>query len=120
MAEESGRMGIVVRALELKIRILLKMDRPADVILLEDSALVIAEEYDCLPNVWCIRASKARAFDMLGETEKASQEYRAASTIICQLDDSVKDPEQKDTFLSDDTVSSVLEKTKRLVANPGR
>lgn len=110
----------MVWALELEIRILLKTERPEDVIPFANRALTIAKEYDCLPDIWRIRASKAQAFGMLGEDEKAVQEYRAASTIIYQLADAIKDPELKETFLSDPTVSSVLDKTKRLVPNFSR
>jgi len=97
------------KTLELKCRILLKMDRPAEVIPVADSAIAIAERYKYISDLWRIRASKARAFEMLGDAEKAAEEYKVASAIIRTVADTIPQPALKQTFLSDPTVSSVLD-----------
>ena len=47
---------------------------------------------------------------MLGDGEVASQEYKAAAVIVRDLADTIVDPKLKRTFLSNNSVSLVLER----------
>jgi tetratricopeptide (TPR) repeat protein len=102
------------KASELKCRVLLKMGRPEEVITFAYTAIKFAQKYKYLYDLWRLRASKARALEMLGETGKAKEEYSASSYIINTIADTIPQPELKQTFLSDPTVSSVLRQSKQL------
>ena len=115
-AEESGSRLNYVSALELRLRILLKLDKPGDVVALTDEGIRMAEEMDYLSMLWRVRGAKAQALEMLGDTEAAGHEYDAAAAVILQLADTIPDTELKENFMANPTVSSIIDESNR----PGR
>jgi tetratricopeptide (TPR) repeat protein len=108
--EDGDRRPSYLSALILQIQILLQLSRPGDVIPLTDKGIHIAEEMGYRPLLWRLRAAKAQAMVMLGDGGIAAQEYQAAAVIVRELADSIGDPKLKCTFMSNSSVSSVLER----------
>ena len=96
-------------ALELQLRALLQMGRPADVISLADRGLEMADAMEYSPIIWRARSARAQALAMLGHPGLAAQEYEAAAAIIRKLARTISDPQRKRSFLSSDSVAKVLE-----------
>jgi hypothetical protein len=107
-AEHGGLRPAYVAALELQLRVQLRLDRPGDVVSLADVGVQMAGELGYRPLLWRIRAAKAQALEMLGEMEAAAQQYRVAAEIIRELADTVPDAELRQGFLSDAFVSSII------------
>jgi hypothetical protein len=119
-AEAVGfRLGYLAAA-ELRLRILLRRDRPEDVMALAAEALPVAQETRSLPMIWRIRASRAQALSLLGTGAKrrqgaaAAQEYSAAAAVIHKLAHAIGDPELRQGFMADPRVSSVLAASNEL------
>ena len=109
-AKKGDRRPSYLSALILQLQILLKLGRPGDVIPLADKAIRAAGEMGYRPLLWRLRAAKAQAMGMLGDGEVASQEYKAAAVIVRDLADTIVDPKLNRTFLSNNSVSLVLER----------
>lgn len=107
-AEAIGRKFAHVSALELQSRIQLRLNLPTEAIVCANQALHLAEEIQYMPMVWRLRAAKAKAFDMLGDTKAASQEYNAASAIVQRLANTIHSAELQRTFLSTPLVLSII------------
>jgi len=107
-AREIGLRPKCVSALELRSRVLLQLNKPKDVLAHADAGVRMAQEMSCVPMIWRLRASKAQALEMLGETDAATQEYEAAAAIIRQLADSIPDAEVKQIFMSNPLVSPII------------
>lgn len=105
--ERSGKPGELA-ALELKLRVLLRQDRPADAIRLADELLPMAEGMSYLPMVWRLRAAGAQAQAALGNRAAASEEYQSAATVIQRLADTIPDAGLKAGFMADPLVASIL------------
>jgi hypothetical protein len=101
-----------VSALELQARVLLRLERPTDVISLADTAIRMAAEMGCLPMLWRIHASKAQAMAMLGRAQASRQAYQAAAAILLQLADAIPDADRRHSYLSSALVSSILGASK--------
>ena len=71
-AEQMGFRPAAVSALEVQVRILLRLNRPADAVALADEALRAAEEMHYLPMVWRLSAAQAQALTRLGNTAEAA------------------------------------------------
>jgi len=112
-ARANGRRPDQVSALELQARVLLRLDRPEEVVALADSALQMAEEMNYQPMVWRLRADKAQALAMLGRAEEAAAEYETAAGLIRQLAETIADAELKRGFLSNPEVSSIIAATNQ-------
>lgn len=98
MAEE-GRRPNRVAALELKLRILLEMNRPADVLMPAAEAQSLAEEIQAAPMLWRIHAARARAYRLLGDAGAAAEDERAAAEIVEALAERIPDPRHRQGFL---------------------
>jgi tetratricopeptide (TPR) repeat protein len=109
-AKGGDRRPSYLSALILQLQILLKLGRPEDVIPLADKAIRAAGEMGYRPLLWRLRAAKAQAMGMLGDGEIASQEHKAAAVIVHDLADTIGDPKLKRTFMSNNSVSLVLER----------
>jgi tetratricopeptide (TPR) repeat protein len=107
-AEQGGFRRATVSALEVRLRILLRLNRPADAVVLADEALRAAEVMHYLPMVWRIRTAKAQALTRLGNTAEAAQAYQAAAAVIQQLAQTIPDADLKHGFLSNPLVSSIM------------
>ena len=111
-AKEDGCRRDYIEALELRLRILLELGKPDEVVDDAEVAIRMAEEMRYLPMVWRLRAAKVRALDRLGDVERATQEYKAAAATIRQLADAIQDVELKRGFLTNPFVSYILEASK--------
>jgi tetratricopeptide (TPR) repeat protein len=107
-AKGSGRRPDQVSASELRLRVLLRLGRPGDVISLADEVLQMAEEMGYRAMAWRIRATKAQARGMLGDEQAARQEYELAAAIIRELAHTIPDAELKYNYLSNAFVSSII------------
>lgn len=107
-AAQSGCRPAVVSALEVQVRILLRLNRPADAVALADEALRAAEEMHYLPMVWRLSAAKAQALTRLGNTAEAAAAYQAAAAVIRQLAETIPEAALKHGFLSNPLVSSIM------------
>jgi tetratricopeptide (TPR) repeat protein len=107
-AKQSGFRPASVSALEVQLRILLRLNRPTEAAALADEVLRTAEEMQYFPMVWRIQAAKAQALTRLGDTAGAAQAYEAAADVIQQLAETIPDAELKDGFLSNPLVSSIM------------
>ena len=107
-AEQSGCRPAAISALEVQVRILLRLNRPADAVALADEALRAAEEMHYLPMVWRLSAAKAQALTGLGNTAEAATAYQAAAVIIQQLAETIPDAALKHGFLSPPHVASIM------------
>jgi tetratricopeptide (TPR) repeat protein len=106
--QESGYRSGYVAALELQLRVLLRLDRPGDAIVLAETGIQMAEETGTLPMLWRIHASKAQALEMIGQAEASAQAYAAAATILLDLADAIPDASLKRNYLANPLVSAIL------------
>jgi tetratricopeptide (TPR) repeat protein len=109
-AWEQGWSPADVSALELQLRVLLELGKSGEVIPLADKGVRMAEEMAYRPLVWRLRAAKAQALAQLGDAGAAAQEYEAAAAVVRKLADTIGDPQLKQSFMSNSSVSSVLER----------
>jgi tetratricopeptide (TPR) repeat protein len=107
-AEQSGFRPAAVSALEVQLRILLRLNRQADAVALADEALRAAEEMHYLPMVWRLSAAKAQALISLGNTAEAAQASQVAAAVIRQLAETIPDADLKHGFLSNPLVASIM------------
>lgn len=107
-ARESGCRPNWISASELRLRILLRLGRPGDVISLAEEGLRAAEEIGCRPMVWRIRAAKAQALWALGDADAAAREVDAAAAILHELAGTISDVGLRLDFLSSPLVSSIV------------
>ena len=107
-AQAMGMRPVELTALELQLRVLERLDRPADVIPLADLGIRMAEEMGYRPMVWRVWAAKARALGQLGRADEAAIERDAAAAIIWELAATIPDASLRHGFLSDRVVSAVI------------
>jgi class 3 adenylate cyclase len=107
-ADQRGFRPTAISALEVQGRILLRLNRPADAVVLADEALGAAEEMHYVPMVWRLSAAKAQALTRLGHTAEAAAAYQAAAVVIGQLAETIPDAALKHGFLSNPLVSSIM------------
>jgi len=108
-AEQRGDTPVQMAALEVKLRILLALDRPSEAAAMADDALRMATEIRSLPIVWRLQAARAEALAMLGNTDAATQAYAAAAGVIRTLADSIPDATLRKEFLSNAQVASIMD-----------
>jgi class 3 adenylate cyclase/tetratricopeptide (TPR) repeat protein len=99
-ADQTGFKAAYVAALVLRLRILLRLDRPTDVVVLADDVLRIAEKMSYRPMLWRIRAAKAEALRTLGNGAEAAEESHAAAGVIRELAETIPDAELRRDFLT--------------------
>jgi len=93
---------------ELKVRILLEMNKVKEALNLIDELLQMAQEMEYQPMIWRIRASKARSHEILGEVDNAAEEYMKSATIIHKLADTISQEDLKKNFLANPIIASIL------------
>ncbi|MCP4536628.1 MAG: AAA family ATPase [Chloroflexi bacterium] len=108
-AEARGWRPAFVSALELQLRVLLKLDRPGEMIALADKGAQMAEQMACRPLMWRVQAAKAQSLALLGDDGAAAQEYKTAAAIVRDLANTIGDAQLKQSFTSNSSVSLVLE-----------
>ncbi len=109
-AEEGARKPSYLSVLLLQVQILLKLDRPEEVIPLVDEGIRTAEERGYQPLLWRLRAAKALAMEMLGDGRSAAQEVETAAVIVSELAETISDRQLKRSFMSKPSVSLVLDR----------
>jgi hypothetical protein len=107
-ADQRGFRPAAVSALEVQLRILLCLNRPADAVVLADETLRAAEEMHYLPMVWRLSAAKAQALTRLGNTVEATAAYQAAAAVIRQLAETIPEAALQHGFLSNPLISSIM------------
>jgi tetratricopeptide (TPR) repeat protein len=113
-ADKEGRRSAFIPALELQLRIMLKLDRPQDVVSLADQGIQMALETDYLTMLWRLHDARARALESLGNQAESAEEYRSAAKLINDLADNIIDRKHKKGFLSYPQVASILEKVREI------
>ncbi len=99
-ADQIGVKPAHVAALVLQLRILLRLDRPADVVVLADDVLRVAEKMSYRPMIWRIRAAKAKALRALGNDTEAADGCQRAVAAVRELAETISDKELKSNFLA--------------------
>jgi len=99
-ADQSGLKPAYVSARVLQLRILLRLNRPTDVVELADDVLRIAEDMSYRPMLWRIRAARAHALRALGDDVEAADEYERARAMVRELAETISDKELKSKFLA--------------------
>jgi len=99
-ADQFGLKPAYVSALALQLRILLRLNRPTDVVVLADSVLPVAEAMSYRPMLWRIRSAKAQALAMLGDGAGAAEESDTVTAVIRELAETIPDEELKRGFLT--------------------
>ena len=112
VAEKHGWRPAHVIALELQLRILLKLDRAGDVISIADEGILMAEQMNYSSLELLMQISKAKALTMQGNTDMAMKQYQASATIIHELADNMGNAHLKQSFLSNRCILPVLELTQ--------
>jgi tetratricopeptide (TPR) repeat protein len=97
-ADQIGVKPAHVAALVLQLRILLRLDRPRDVVVLADDVLGVAEKMSYRPMIWRIRARKAQALRALGNDTEAADEFHRAASAIRELAEAISDKELRSNF----------------------
>ena len=95
-------------ALELRVRVLLRLERAGEATVLADEALAMAEGMGYLPMVWRIRAAKAQGSAMLGDRQGAAREHKAAAAVIQKLRSTIPDAQLEQTYMSNPLISSII------------
>jgi hypothetical protein len=99
-AERLGHDHDYVSSLEVKLRILLRLRRPADAVALADEALVLAQTKGYRPLTWRLRAARAGGLAALGQIEAAVAERQAAGELACELAPTIPDDELRRSYLA--------------------
>jgi tetratricopeptide (TPR) repeat protein len=107
-AHANGARPSRAAALELELRALLELNRPAEALPLAEEGLRLATEMSYRPMEWRLHAAKAQALGKLGETDAAAQEYERAAAILRELADTIPDAELRQGFLADPLAASVI------------
>jgi tetratricopeptide (TPR) repeat protein len=100
-------------AVQTRLRALLQLRRPEEVLSLAQEQIQQAEVNGHRSMLWQLRSALARALEMLGDAEAATQEYRAAAETIRELAQTIPDAELKHGFLADPMVSSIIAASDR-------
>ena len=116
-AAKHGWRPANVIAIELQLRILLKLDRSTEVISIADEGILMAEQMNYATLELLIRISKAEALDLQGKTKLAVEQYQTAVTIIHKLAGNMSNDDLKKLFLSNKRISPVLELAQQNFVN---
>jgi hypothetical protein len=92
----------------VRLRGLLGLDRPGDVVPLADRTIQMAQGQGYRPLLWRLRGAKAQALAMLGDAEAATEEYQAAAAVIRELAKPIPDTELRWGFMSNVRVASIM------------
>jgi len=106
-AEEAGFKLDWIPALELKLRILLGLDRMPEALKLADNALQQAEQTHYRPMQWRILTDRANARAAMGDSGGAAEDYAAAAKIVDELAATVPDAELLRGFETSPLVKSI-------------
>ena len=108
-AKKHGWSPAYVIALELQLRILLKLDRARDVISIADEGILMTEQMNYSSLELLMRISKAKALAIQRKADMEVKQYQAAATIIHELADNMGNTSLKQSFLSNRRLMSALE-----------
>jgi len=106
--KQSGSILGWIPALELKLRTLLALDDADEALVVADEAVSQAEETGYQSIAWRILAGRARARSATGDAGGAMADYRAASSIIRRLAETITDAELRQGFETSPLVTPIL------------
>jgi len=109
ISSDKGARPYYLNVLELQLRILLKMQKPEDVIILAGNGIKMAEEMKYLPILWRIKFAKEQAFNMLGKKDDALNEHKSIITIIEGLMDNISDVRLRQNFKRNLSIMSIID-----------
>jgi tetratricopeptide (TPR) repeat protein len=112
-AAEGGLRPEYLSAVEVRLRILLRLGRPQEALDLTGTALRLTEDMATAPLTWRILAARAEALATLGDSDRAVQTYTSASEVILTLVETVGDETLKEGFLANTQVAAILAATRR-------
>jgi tetratricopeptide (TPR) repeat protein len=108
--ERSGMKLDLIPALELKLRILLKMEKMTEALAVADNALEQANQTEYRSMIWRILAGRARAREAAGDETGANEDFQAAAAIARELVETIPDPELRQSFETNPMVAPILER----------
>ncbi len=108
-AESRGWRPTNCSALALQLRILLRMGRASEVIALVDNGIQTADNMEYKPLIWRLRKLKAEAQLLLEDVTSAARQRKLAASVIRELADAIGDAQLKQEYLSNRSVTAVLE-----------
>jgi tetratricopeptide (TPR) repeat protein len=107
-AEKTGTNLNLIPGLELSVRILLGLNRPAEALALADEALKKAEQTGCRSMLWRILINRAATRKRLGDEQGGIEDHLAAARILNELSETIPDAEQRRGFETHPLVASIL------------
>lgn len=107
-AEHGGRRRDLIRGLELKVRVLERLELSAETIALAEEALAHAEESGYRALSWRVRAVRARVLASTGDPDGAAADLKIAREILEELSGAIAEPELHSEFLADPLAAEVL------------
>jgi class 3 adenylate cyclase/tetratricopeptide (TPR) repeat protein len=112
-AEKAGMKLNLIPGLELSIRILLALNRPAEALSVADEALKKAEQTGYRPILWRILAGQGQSRKGLGDEQGGIKDYLAAAEILKELMATISDAVLRRGFGTNPLVTSILAEQER-------
>jgi hypothetical protein len=108
LAKERHQRPDVLVGTDLKLRVLLALDRCAEAAALADDALGLADQLGHAAMAWRIRWARAQALGRLGDAAGSARDATEAASIIRGLAATVHDLDLRRRYLAHPAVASVL------------
>jgi class 3 adenylate cyclase/tetratricopeptide (TPR) repeat protein len=112
-AEKAGIYLNLIPGLELSIRILLGLNRPAEALAVADEALKKAEQTGYHSLLWRILIGRAEARKRLGDEQGGIEDHLAAARILNELMETIPDVEHRRGFETNPLVAPILAESDR-------
>jgi len=112
-SEKAGINLNLIPGLELSIRILLGLNRPAEVLAVADEAIKKAEQIGYRSLLWRILINRAEARKRLGDEQGEKEDYLAAARILNELMETIPDAELRRGFETNPLVAPILAEQDR-------
>jgi tetratricopeptide (TPR) repeat protein len=109
-AEKTGMKLDLIRALELKLRILLELENMAEALVVADNAFEQAYQTEYRSMLWRIQANRARARKAAGDESGAKQDFQTAAAIARELAESIPDEKLRQSFETNPLVAAILKR----------
>lgn len=102
----------LVEGLGLQSRGLLYLARPAEALVLLKEGSRLASGRRALPAIWRLLSPKGVALGAIGDVEGAKQAFEESATIVRRVGDSIRDPQERASFVSSPPVASTLRESE--------
>ncbi len=107
-AEKAGTNLNLIPGLELSIRILLGLNRPAEALTVADEARQKAEQSGYRPLLWRILIGRGQARKRLGDEQGGTEDYLAAARILNELMETIPNAKLRRDFETNPLVAPIL------------